>query len=274
MPELPEVESTRRSLLGPLLGRRVLALTVREARLRWPVPPDLPQILAGQQVLGIDRRAKYLLWRFTNGTLLVHLGMSGSLRVLGPGAGDQCLRPHDHLEFRFDDGTVLRYHDPRRFGSVHWLDGDPALHALLRELGPEPLEPGFDGDTLWRAGRERRVPVKQLLMDGAVVVGVGNIYASESLFLAGVDPRRKANRVSRARYARLAGAVREVLGQAVATGGTTLRDYVDGNGQPGEFALRLNVYGREGEACPHCTTEIRQVRLGQRSTFFCPNCQR
>lgn len=274
MPELPEVETTRRSLLGPLLGRHVVSLTVREARLRWPVPPELPEILAGQCVLGIDRRAKYLLWRFSKGTLLVHLGMSGSLRLLDAQAAQAPLRPHDHLEFRFDDGSVLRYHDPRRFGSVHWLEGEPALHPLLCNLGPEPLEPGFDGDTLWQAGRARRVPVKQVLMDGAVVVGVGNIYASEALFLAAIDPRRKANRVSRERYARLAEAVRQVLGQAVATGGTTLRDYVDGNGQPGEFALRLNVYGREGEACARCETAIRQVRLGQRSTFFCPICQR
>ncbi|MFM7784993.1 MAG: bifunctional DNA-formamidopyrimidine glycosylase/DNA-(apurinic or apyrimidinic site) lyase [Gammaproteobacteria bacterium] len=274
MPELPEVESTRRSLLGPLLGRRVTGLALRESRLRWPVPAGLPETLAGQSVLGIDRRAKYLLLRFTRGTLLVHLGMSGSLRLLDPAGAGSPLRRHDHLEFRFDDGTVLRYHDPRRFGSVHWLDSDPSLHPLLRELGPEPLEPGFDGDTLWRASRGRRVPVKQLLMDGSVVVGVGNIYASEALFRAAIDPRRAANRVSRVRYLRLAEAVRAVLGQAVATGGTTLRDYVDGNGQPGEFALRLNVYGREGEACPHCATAIRQVRLGQRSTFFCPNCQR
>ena len=272
MPELPEVETTRRGILPAVRGKAVKAVVLRERRLRWPIDPALPDLLTGRPLEDIERRAKYLLFRFANGTLLVHLGMSGSLRLLTGNA--PAPRKHDHVDLEFEGGALLRYHDPRRFGCMLWIESGASAHPLLRDLGPEPLEAGFDGRVLSDAARGRRTSVKQLLMDGAVVVGVGNIYASEALFRAGIDPRRAAGRVSAARYDALAGAVRDVLGESVATGGTTLRDYVDGNGQPGEFALRLNVYGREGEACPRCAGPIRQVRLGQRSTFFCGNCQR
>ena len=272
MPELPEVETTRRGILPATKGRSVSAVVLRERRLRWPIDPALPSLITGRLLENIERRAKYLLFRFANGTLLVHLGMSGSLRLI-EGAPPPP-RKHDHVDLVFEGGALLRYHDPRRFGCMLWIEGDASAHPLLRDLGPEPLEEAFDGAVLFRASRGRRSAVKQLLMDGTVVVGVGNIYASEALFRAGIDPRRAAGKVSAARYEALASAVREVLGESVATGGTTLRDYVDSNGRPGEFALRLNVYGREGEACPRCAAAIRQERLGQRSTFFCIGCQR
>ena len=272
MPELPEVETTRRGILPAVKGRTVSAVDLRERRLRWPVDPALPELLTNRPLRDVARRAKYLLFRFDHGTLLVHLGMSGSLRLLRGSVPEP--RKHDHVDLLFEGGVSLRYHDPRRFGCMLWIEGEVDAHPLLRELGPEPLEDGFDGGVLFRAARGKRSAVKQLLMDGGVVVGVGNIYASESLFRAGIDPRRAAGRVSAARYSALADAVRQVLGESVATGGTTLRDYVDGNGQPGEFALRLSVYGREGQACPRCGVPIRQVRLGQRSTFFCGGCQR
>ena len=272
MPELPEVETTRRGILPAVRGKTVEAVALRERRLRWPIDPALPALITGRPLQDIERRAKYLLFRFANGTLLVHLGMSGSLRLVTGGAPSP--RKHDHVDLVFEGGVLLRYHDPRRFGCMLWIDGDVSGHFLLRELGPEPLEEGFDGNVLFKASRGRRAAVKQLLMDGAVVVGVGNIYASEALFRAGIDPRRAAGRISAARYDALAQAVKEVLGESVATGGTTLRDYVDSNGRPGEFALRLNVYGRDGEGCTRCGAKIRQVRLGQRSTFFCVECQR
>ena len=272
MPELPEVETTRRGILPYLRGRRIRGLEVREPRLRWPVPPDLAALVSGEAVDTVERRGKYLLLRLGKGTLLIHLGMSGSLRVLTAPAASP--RKHDHIDLLLEDGRLLRYHDPRRFGDFLWLEGDPARHPLLAGLGPEPLGDGFDGDYLFRLSRGRRTSVKQFLMDGHVVVGVGNIYANEALYLAGIDPRRRAGRVAAARYARLAAAVRGVLEGAIAQGGTTLRDYVNGNGAPGYFALSLNVYGRAGQPCPRCGEAIRQVRNAQRSTFYCPRCQR
>lgn len=272
MPELPEVETTRRGILPYLRGRRIRGLEVREPRLRWPVPPDLAALVSGEAVDTVERRGKYLLLRLGKGTLLIHLGMSGSLRVLTAPAASP--RKHDHIDLLLEDGRLLRYHDPRRFGAFLWLEGDPARHPLLAGLGPEPLGDGFDGDYLFRLSRGRRTSVKQFLMDGHVVVGVGNIYANEALYLAGIDPRRRAGRVAAARYARLAAAVRGVLEGAIAQGGTTLRDYVNGNGAPGYFALSLNVYGRTGQPCPRCGEAIRQVRNAQRSTFYCPRCQR
>ena len=271
MPELPEVETTLRGIAPALLGRRILAVSVRERRLRWPVPEALPDLLPGQALLSLERRAKYLLFGFPRGTLLVHLGMSGSLRLVPPGEPP---RAHDHLDLASDGPWVLRYHDPRRFGCVLWVEGDVHAHPLLRGLGPEPLGEGFDGDLLYRCSRKRRCSIKQLLMDARTVVGVGNIYASEALFLAGIDPRRAAGRLSRARCEALAGAVRRVLGEAIASGGTTLRDYVNPGGIPGYFSQVLRVYGRTGEPCRVCNGVIRQQVLGQRSTFYCPRCQR
>jgi formamidopyrimidine-DNA glycosylase len=271
VPELPEVETTRRGIAPHLLGRRVTAVAVREPRLRWPVPAGLEGRLLGMSVHSLDRRAKYLLFGIGDGTLLVHLGMSGSLRLVAAG---EAPRAHDHLDIAVDGPWVLRFHDPRRFGCVLWIEGDPATHPLLHGLGPEPLGAEFDGERLFRRSRGRRCSVKQLIMDAHTVVGVGNIYANEALFLAGIDPRRPAGRIGRARYTVLAAAVRRVLGEAIARGGTTLRDYVNPDGVPGYFSLELRVYGRAGERCRDCSGPIRQQVLAQRSTFFCPRCQR
>ncbi len=270
MPELPEVETTRRDIMSAVVGRRIAAVTVYDRRLRWPVPPDLPRILADRRVLALDRRSKYLLFRFDAGTMIVHFGMTGSLRIL---AEAPPRRPHDHIDWVLDDGSTLRYHDPRRFGSVLWTTDDPQNHPLLRDLGPEPLEAGFDGMHLWKAARNRSVAIKSLLMDSQVVVGVGNIYANEALFRAGIRPSRPAHRVSRIRMAKLADAVRGVLGEAIAHGGSTLRDYVNGRGEPGRFQLTYFVYGRDGDACRVCGAAIRSQYIGQRNTFFCPVCQ-
>lgn len=271
MPELPEVETTRRGVMPYLLGRRIVAVTVRDSRLRWPVPANLDALLRNRQVLDIGRRGKYLLIRFEQGTLLVHLGMSGSLRVVEQAGGG--LRKHDHVDLHVEGGQILRYHDPRRFGAFLWLEGDPLQHSLLRDLGPEPLEQEFDGDYLHARSRGRRCAVKQFLMDGRIVVGVGNIYANEALYLAGIRPQRQAGRVSLQRYRLLAEAVRSVLDNAIMQGGTTLRDYVSGTGSPGYFSLSLKAYGREGEACLHCGQPIRAIRSGQRATFYCSRCQ-
>ncbi len=271
MPELPEVETTRRGLAPHVEGRRVAALAVREGRLRWPVPADLAERLLGRRIERLERRAKYLLFRTDAGTLMVHLGMSGSLRVL-----PQPREPgrHEHIDISLDSGAVLRYTDPRRFGSFHWIEGDPLAHPLLAGLGPEPWSPDFDGDYLYRRARGRAVPVKAFLMDGKVVVGVGNIYANEALFLAGIHPSRPAGDIGLARYRRLAAAVREVLEAAIAAGGTTLRDFVGGEGKPGYFSQQLRVYGRADQPCPACGAPVRVERLGQRATYYCPRCQR
>ncbi len=271
MPELPEVETTLRGIRAAVLGRRIEALLVRDGRLRWPVPGDLPARLDGFEVESLRRRAKYLLFGVQGGHLLVHLGMSGSLRVL---AADTPPQKHDHWDLLMRGGACLRYRDPRRFGALLWLEGDPFSHPLLRALGPEPLSEEFDGDRLYRLAQGRAAPVKSLLMDARAVVGVGNIYASEALFRAGIHPQRAAGRVALARYRQLAEAVREVLGSAIEQGGTTLRDFSSASGQPGYFAQRLQVYGRDGEPCPQCGGLIRMRRIAQRSSFFCPQCQR
>lgn len=271
MPELPEVETTRRGVEPHVVGRRILELAVHEPRLRWPVPPELAERVAGARVIEAARRAKYLLFRLDSGaTLLLHLGMSGSLRVL-PSATPRKL--HDHVDFVLDSGQTLRFNDPRRFGSLHYTEGDPDEHPLLRRLAPEPLGERFSADYLWRASRGRRVAIKQLIMNSAIVVGVGNIYASEALFRAGVRPRRAADRVTRAQMARLVGAIREVLAMAVKVGGTTLRDYVGADGNPGYFRQKLRVYERAGEPCRTCGTPIRHAVQGQRSSYWCPSCQ-
>jgi len=271
VPELPEVETTRRGIRRALRGRCITGVILREPRLRWPVDRRLPALLPGQRVREVRRRAKYLLIELDRGTLLVHLGMSGSLRVL---AADTPLLAHDHYDLVLDSGRCLRFNDPRRFGSLHWVTGDPQQHRLLSGLGPEPLEGGFDADHLARRARGRRIAVKQFLMDQHVVVGVGNIYASEALFRAGISPRRAAGRVGRARFERLVAAVREVLGEAILEGGTTLRDYVGADGTPGYFRQKLYVYERAGEPCRRCGTPVRHLVQGQRSTYYCPACQK
>jgi len=271
MPELPEVETTRRGIAPHIEARTPTEVIVREPRLRWPVPRDLDTTLRGHRLARVERRAKYLLLRFEHGTLLLHLGMSGSLRVLPASTAPQT---HDHLDIVFDDGQCLRLRDPRRFGSVHWTSDDPADHPLLRELGPEPLGDEFTGDYLYERSRARKSAVKVFLMDSKVVAGVGNIYANEALFRAGVHPGRAAGRISRERYRRIAAAVREVLTAAIAAGGTTLRDFTLADGSPGYFRLSLAIYDRTGLPCPRCGQAIRASRLGQRSTFHCPHCQR
>jgi formamidopyrimidine-DNA glycosylase len=275
VPELPEVETTLRGIRPHLQGRRITALAVREPRLRQPVPADLPSRVAGRSILGLSRRAKYLLIEVEGGTLILHLGMSGSLRVL---PADSPPAKHDHADLVLSDGLCLRLRDPRRFGLLVWTP-DPASmaetrHPLLKDLGPEPLGEAFGGDHLYRESRHRRVAVKPFLMDGHVVVGVGNIYASESLFLAGIHPARACHRISLERYRRLAEAIRSVLGASIAQGGTSLRDFVQEDGNPGYFAQSLQVYGRAGEPCPSCGEPVRQRRIGQRSSFYCPRCQR
>lgn len=270
MPELPEVETTRRGVAPRVIGRRIAAVTVYDRRLRWPVPEDLERQLRGKSIERVDRRSKYLLFRIGAGTLLVHLGMTGSLRVFSRAPPR---RAHDHADLVLDDGTTLRYHDPRRFGAILWLPPATEPHPLLRRLGPEPLEPGFDADHLWRGTRGRRAAIKLALMDNRLVVGVGNIYANEALFRAGIRPTIAAGRLSRPRLARLADAVRDVLTEAIAKGGSTLRDYVDSSGAPGYFQLAYHVYGREGAPCRLCGAPIRRIRQGQRATFYCPRCQ-
>lgn len=271
MPELPEVETTRKGIEPHAAGHRIAALKVHEARLRWPVPQELPGQVAGQKILQVGRRAKYLLLTLESGTLILHLGMSGSLRVL---PADTPRLPHDHVDILLDSGKTLRLNDPRRFGSLLYTLGDPNEHPLLAGLAPEPFDGAFGAEYLWRITRRRRVAIKQLLMNSRLVVGVGNIYASEALFHAKVRPRRRASSLSRAEVARLAKAVRTVLTQAIRVGGTTLRDYVRADGTPGYFKQKLYVYERAGQACRSCGTPVRQLTQGQRSTYYCPACQK
>jgi formamidopyrimidine-DNA glycosylase len=270
MPELPEVETTRRGIEPHLLDRRIAAVTLRRDRLRWAIPAAIAALLPGQRILAVRRRAKYLLLDTAAGTVLLHLGMSGSLRVV---AADHPAGRHDHVDLVLDDGRLLRFTDPRRFGCLLWQPTG-SLHPLLVELGPEPLDADFDGGHLFRSSRGRRGAVKTFLMDQAVVVGVGNIYAAESLFRAGIDPRRAAGRIALARYQVLADAVRTVLAAAIERGGTTLRDFVAPDGAPGYFELELQVYGRAGLPCHGCGGLLRDVRLGQRASVWCPRCQR
>ena len=271
MPELPEVETTKRGIVHALLGARVLAALVRERRLRWPITANFEAAVQGQMVRSVERRAKYILIGFDAGTLILHLGMSGSLRLVRPGTAP---RPHDHWDLQLDSGWVLRFHDPRRFGSLHWTEADPHRHPLLLKLAPEPLSAAFDAEYLYRATRKRGVAIKQLIMNSQIVVGVGNIYASEALFHARVAPRRRAGRVTKAEAARLAAAIKRVLAEAIEIGGTTLRDYVDPDGSPGYFRQKLFVYERASLACRVCKSPVKQFAQGQRSTYWCSTCQR
>ncbi len=271
MPELPEVETTRRGILPHVGGEVIDRIVVRNPSLRWPVPAELPDLFSGTRIRDVFRRGKYLLLPTEVACLILHLGMSGSLRIV---SADQPPEKHDHLDICFGKGHCLRLRDPRRFGLLLYTLDAPENHPLLRHLGPEPLGGEFTGDYLWRRSRQRRVAIKPFLMDSKVVVGVGNIYASEALFRAGIHPQRLAGSVGRQRYRRLADAIRTVLGEAIEAGGTTLRDFVGGSGQPGYFGIQLQVYGRAAEPCPQCGRPIVGQRLGQRSTFFCRYCQR
>ncbi|HEX6004601.1 MAG TPA: bifunctional DNA-formamidopyrimidine glycosylase/DNA-(apurinic or apyrimidinic site) lyase [Burkholderiales bacterium] len=270
MPELPEVETTRRGLAPHVLGERISTAVVRNHALRLPVPRRLPQYLAGQTIATLTRRGKYLLFGSAAGTLIVHLGMSGRLWIVGH---DTPPEVHDHFDLVLTNGTRVRLRDPRRFGLLVWETGDPLRHALLEAIGPEPFDSVFSGAWLHRVTRSRHAPVKQVLMDARVVAGVGNIYASESLFRAGIHPRLPAYRIGLARYARLADAVRETLQLAIDAGGSTLRDYVGGDGMAGSFQRQFMVYDRGAEPCFHCGVPIRTLRQGQRATFYCVRCQ-
>ena len=249
----------------------MLDVSVRDRRLRWPIPAGLEAAIRGQTVRAIDRRAKYILIGFDAGTVILHLGMSGSLRLVN---ADVAPKTHDHWDIRLEGGRVLRYHDPRRFGSLHWTAGDPALHPLLAKLAPEPLSAAFEGEYLFKKTRKRSVAIKQLIMNSQLVVGVGNIYASEALFRAQVSPRRAARRVTRKQAHALAQAIKDVLEEAIKIGGTTLRDYVNADGAPGYFRQKLFVYERKGAACRVCGSTIKQFVQGQRSTYWCQACQR
>ena len=269
MPELPEVETSRRGIAPYLEDQRVERVTIRERRLRWPVSAEVGEKLTGAVIESVGRRAKYLLFNTRRGSAIVHLGMSGSVYIVDRGTPAGV---HEHFDLELSSGHALRYRDPRRFGSLHWA-GDPTQHWLLKDLGPEPLGEAFSGDWLFAMSRGRRVAVKQFIMTAAVVVGVGNIYASESLFLAGINPRRAAGRVSRERYGLLAKAIREVLEHAIQAGGTTLRDFLGGDGAPGYFSQELAVYDREDEACTRCARPVSAIVQGQRRTYYCKNCQ-
>jgi formamidopyrimidine-DNA glycosylase len=277
MPELPEVEVTRRGVAPHIEGRVVEQVVLRREGLRWPFPPALSELLAGQRITGTSRRGKYLLIEFAHGTLIVHLGMSGHLRVLPPGIEP---RKHDHFDLVVngpEGRQVLRLHDPRRFGAVLWHgkdEGELEEHMLLRGLGVEPLGDTFSGELLWRETRKRSAPIKQVLLAGDIVVGVGNIYACESLFRAGINPKTPASRISRARYDRLAEAIKDILAAAIVQGGSTLRDFIAVNGQSGYFQQTYFVYDRAGVPCRNCGAPVRQIKQGQRSTFYCVQCQR
>jgi len=271
MPELPEVETTCRGIAPHVSQRRVVKVIVRQPKLRWPVPESISIQWPGQTITKVSRRAKYILLHSGSGGSLIHLGMSGSLRVLSE---PRAVGKHDHVDILLDNDWILRYTDPRRFGAVLWSDDAFEKHPLLNALGPEPLGADFDGEHLFRASKGRSLAVKNLIMNGAVVVGVGNIYASESLFLAGIDPRRAANRISLKRYVRLAKAIRDVLAAAIKAGGTTLKDFVGSDGKPGYFTQSLRVYDRLGLPCTQCGKSICRETIGQRASYFCNHCQR
>lgn len=270
MPELPEVETTRRGIAPHVTGHRVTGVVLRRPDLRWPIPEAIREELPGQRIDAVRRRAKYLLLDVQSGSAILHLGMSGSLRVLAP---ETPVKTHDHVDIALDSGRVLRFTDPRRFGALLWQPAGET-HELLRGLGPEPLSEEFDAEYLARRFARRAAPVKHVLMDQRIVVGVGNIYAAEALFRAGIHPARAAGKIGAARIERLVGAIKDILGYAIARGGTTLRDFISPDGEPGYFEQELFVYGRGGLPCKVCGTTLRDADWGQRATVYCPKCQR
>ncbi|MGB0414907.1 MAG: bifunctional DNA-formamidopyrimidine glycosylase/DNA-(apurinic or apyrimidinic site) lyase [Coraliomargarita sp.] len=270
MPELPEVETTRRGIEPHVAGQRIRAIVVRQPQLRWLVP-DSVQTAVGFEIQAVARRAKYLLLKTEAGTIVLHLGMSGSLTVQD---ANRAVEKHDHLDIVLESGCCLRLNDPRRFGACLWQGATEPELKLLQGLGPEPLSDTFDGERLFELSRKRTVAVKNFIMTNAVVVGVGNIYANEALFLSGIDPRKSAGKISRPKYLALANNIQAVLARAIEMGGTTLRDFLGADGKPGYFRIELNVYGKTGEPCPNCGAPIRSIAIGQRNSFFCPKCQR
>ncbi len=270
MPELPEVETVRRGILPYLEGERITSVQIRNPNLRWPIPADLPEQLTGYFITAVDRRGKYLLLRSSKGSVIIHLGMSGHLRVISTNMQSN---KHDHFEIMLESGYRLVFNDPRRFGAILWVVDDPLLHPLLAELGPEPLSRSFTGDYLFKQSREKRLTVKQFLMNNHHVVGIGNIYANEALFHAAIRPDLPVGKLSRNRCRLLVKAIQKTLKEAIAMGGTSLHDFIDSAGKPGYFQTRLAVYGRSGKPCLHCGTIINLTRLGGRSTYRCRNCQ-
>lgn len=270
MPELPEVETTLRGIVPHVQGHTVHHVIIRNTQLRWPIPKKLVSVIKGQLVQSISRRAKYLLFKTPVGTLIMHLGMSGSLRIV---TKDTPAQKHDHFDLVFTQGHCLRLRDPRKFGAILWTTKPVAQHKLLRHLGPEPLSDEFNANYLYTHSRKRKLTIKQFIMDSKIVVGVGNIYASETLFLAQIHPARSAGRISKQRYAQLVEAVKSVLTAAIKQGGTTLRDFTASDGRPGYFTQQLAVYNRKGKPCIHCNAPIQHIVLGQRSTFYCKHCQ-
>jgi formamidopyrimidine-DNA glycosylase len=276
VPELPEVETTRRGLAAHLTGLTISDVIIRNAKLRWPIPQDMPELLRGCTIVSLKRRAKYLLMDCGSGTLILHLGMSGSLRIL---PADSAPQKHDHFDLTLGNGTLMRLRDPRRFGAVLWHIGDPATHPLLSSLGPEPLEndlpaPNFDAQYLHQATRGRSISIKQCIMDSHIVVGVGNIYANEALFRAGIKPQLAAGKLSLARCAKLVAEIRATLAEAIELGGSSLRNFVNTSGEAGYFQQHYWVYGRSGEPCRRCGSLIKLIRQGQRSSFYCGRCQK
>ncbi len=271
MPELPEVETTLRGVSAHILNTEILQVNIRNPNLRWPVPTQLAQFLKQQQFIRIQRRAKYLLLITAHGTLIIHLGMSGSLRIV---PHNTAYEKHEHFELCFANGKALRLTDPRRFGAVLWTEDPVEKHSLLAHLGPEPLSPEFNADYLFQLSRGRKVNIKQFIMDSKVVVGIGNIYANEALFASGINPKRAAGRISRVRYERLCQNARKILKEAIRQGGTTLKDFTGGDGKPGYFKQELQVYGRKNQPCIQCGYALKEIRLNTRSTVYCTHCQK
>ncbi len=271
MPELPEVEVIRRGIVSHLEGHRIVGATIRNPNLRWPVPYDLGNTLCGLEISKVMRRGKYLLFDCGKGTLILHLGMSGSLRLLSATSPPQ---KHDHVDLVLDNEMILRLRDPRRFGAILWASGDVMHHPLLAQLGPEPLAPAFNGNLIYQKTRGRSASIKEVLMNSRIVVGIGNIYASEALFLAGINPMTAAGRIGLSRYEKLVQAIKKTLNLAIEAGGSSLRDFVNSDGKPGYFQQQYWVYRRTGQPCRKCGAPITQIRQGQRSSFYCPRCQK
>ncbi len=270
MPELPEVETSRRGISPHIINSPVIDVQLRHTQLRWKIPKDLLSYIKNEKLLSIERRAKYLLLNFATGTLLIHLGMSGSLRICPLNSTAQ---KHDHVDIIFPH-CILRFTDPRRFGAILWLGQTPESSPLLNKLGPEPLSDDFNSDYLYHAAGKRKLPVKQFIMDQKVVTGVGNIYATEALFMAGISPTRSAGNISQKRYQLLVDAIKAILQQAIQQGGTTLKDFVGSDGKPGYFQQTLHIYGKAGQQCPNCQTPLKTIKLAARASVYCPKCQR
>ncbi len=270
MPELPEVETTLRGISAYILNTPIIKVSVRNARLRWPVPEELAEQITHHKIIAIKRRAKYLLLSLDSGTIIIHLGMSGNLKIVYP---ETAYEKHEHVEFCFANGHALRLTDPRRFGAVLWTCDDIKAHPLLKHLGPEPLSEEFNAEYLYAQSRNKKIAIKQFIMNSKIVAGIGNIYANEALFASAVHPGRAAGKISKKRYHNLCAEIKKILEQAILQGGTTLKDFVGGDGKPGYFQQQLMVYGRKGEACCKCQKPLKEIRQGQRSTVYCTHCQ-